>query len=69
MKEGLYKPTGELQGDTRPMPNRGTETGMTGQNTHCMGTDKGVDATNSRSGLKSHTGSDPMDRNMPVGER
>lgn len=29
MKDGMYKPSGELQGDNKPIPNAGSETGVT----------------------------------------
>lgn len=47
MKSGkngdMYCPTGELQGDTKPMPDRGTSTGVS----DTYGADLGQDATNS----------------------
>ncbi len=43
MKSGSYHPNGELQGDTKPMPDRGTSTGVT----DTYGADIGQDATNS----------------------
>lgn len=52
-KNDMYRPTGELQGDTKPMPDRGTGTGLNGDT---YGADIGVDATNSMgrmSGTKS----------------
>lgn len=42
-KSGMYKPSGELQGDTKPMPDRGTRTGLNGDT---YGADIGVDACN-----------------------
>lgn len=46
MSETNYIPNGELQGDTKPMPDRGTSTGLNGDT---YGADIGSDATNSTS--------------------
>lgn len=58
----LYKPTGELQGDTRAMPNRGTATGMTpnpfGSDVDNVGHDLGADATNTMGSIASACRSD-----------
>lgn len=59
-----YKPSGELQGDDRPMPDRGTGTGMT-PNQQTAGFALDVDATN-RAGRLRGTDSDPADRCTPV---
>ena len=70
--ESNYKPdgTGVVMGDTAPMPDRGTSTGLTGFDTH---NDMSIDpdATNTM-GKISGTGSDPMaecytEDNPPVG--
>ena len=39
---GMYTPSGELQGDTKPMPDKGTRTGVT----KTYGADLGVDSCN-----------------------
>lgn len=44
MSEINYKPTGELQGDTKAMPDRGTGTGLNGDT---YGASIDVGATNS----------------------
>jgi hypothetical protein len=61
MSESNYKPdgTGVVMGDRKPMPERGTGTGMTGVNTVTDGRDLGVDAIN-RLGALTGTDSDPM---------
>lgn len=56
-----YKPSGELQGDTRAMPDRGTSTGMTGVATDFGGYSIDVDATN-RMGAADGTSSNPMEQ-------
>ena len=58
MSESNYKPSGELQGDTKAMPDRGTSTGMTGLDTHSEGMSLDQDATNAMGGIKSATQSD-----------
>jgi hypothetical protein len=62
MSESNYKPdgTGVVMGDRKPVPDRGTSTGMTGIKTDTGGYSIDVDATNSL-GKMSGTGSDPMD--------
>lgn len=62
MSESNYKPdgTGVVMGDTKPMPDRGTETGMTGFATDTGGMSLALDATN-RIGALTGTDSDPMD--------
>lgn len=62
MSDSNYKPSGELQGDTKPMPDRGTTTGMTGYATELDGTGLGVDATNSLGSITGATSSDPADQ-------
>ncbi|THF55918.1 hypothetical protein [Pseudothauera rhizosphaerae] len=60
MKDKCYIPNGELQGDNRPMPNRGTGTGVG----DTYGADISPDATNREGGFKGR--SHPVDRDMPV---
>lgn len=43
---GMYVPKGDLSGDKKPMPDKGTSTGVT----DTYGADIGVDSTNSMSG-------------------
>lgn len=61
MSDSNYKPdgTGVVMGDTKPMPDRGTGTGMTGYDTHGEGMSLGVDATNTSGKITGATGSDP----------
>jgi|GEM_PF-6670308 hypothetical protein len=59
MKECNYKPSGELQGDTKAMPDRGTRTGMNGD-TYGASLDQG--ATNSHGKLGGATKSDAWDQ-------
>lgn len=61
MKDGKYIPNGDLQGDTKGMPDRGTSTGLNGDT---YGADISGDATNSMGGM-SDTGSDDMSCDMP----
>lgn len=58
MKDSNYKPSGELQGDTKAMPNRGTSTGMNGD-TYGASLEQG--ATNSQGRIGSATKSDAPD--------
>lgn len=51
-----YTPSGELQGDTRPMPDRGTSTGVD----DTYGADLSQEATNSQGSIASATKSDGM---------
>lgn len=51
-KSGMYKPSGELQGDTKPMPDRGTTTGLQGDT---YGADLSLTATNSMGGISGAT--------------
>jgi hypothetical protein len=60
MSESNYIPSGELQGDTKSMPDRGTSTGMSG-NTDLGGMSIGADSTNSMGSIKSSTKSDAID--------
>lgn len=57
MKDSSYKPSGELQGDTRAMPDRGYGAGVTDS----YGANLGSDATNSQGSLGNSAKSDPMD--------
>lgn len=52
-----YKPNGEVQGDTKAMPDRGTSTGAS----DTYGADISPDATNRMGGLGNAANSDPMD--------
>lgn len=63
MSESNYKPDGKgvVMGDTKPMPDRGTGTGMTGVNTVTDGRSLDSDTTNSI-GQLTGTDSDPMDQ-------
>ncbi|HEY8359106.1 MAG TPA: hypothetical protein VIL30_16745 [Ramlibacter sp.] len=56
MKEG-YVPNGELQGDDKPMPDRGTSEGVT----DTYGADLGQNATNRQGSIRGSSGSDGMD--------
>lgn len=56
MKSTNYKPSGELQGDTRAMPDKGCNTGVT----DTYGANLNRDATNRRGSLGNAAKSDPM---------
>lgn len=58
------RPTGQLQGDDAPMPDRGTKTGFSGHPDQLDGTSTDGDATNRTGSVKA--GSDPADRSMPI---
>ncbi len=60
----MYKPTGDLQGDTKGMPDRGTSTGMN-DNTELDGMSIDPSATNRQVGISGSTKSDSADSNMP----
>jgi hypothetical protein len=64
MSDANYKPdgTGVVMGDTKPVPDRGTTTGMTGYATELDGNGLGLDATNSLGSITGATGSDPMEQ-------
>jgi hypothetical protein len=62
MSESNYKPSGELQGDTKAMPDRGTRTGMTGYNTHSEGKNLDTDAINRIGGISGSTKSNPAEQ-------
>lgn len=55
MDGDMYKPNGELQGDTKPMPDRGTSTGMNGDS---YGADLSQDSTNRQGSIGRATQSD-----------
>ncbi len=57
MESGMYKPSGELQGDDKPMPNKGTETGVT----ETYGADLGQNADNRVGAIGGSTKSDKGD--------
>jgi hypothetical protein len=62
------RPTGELQGDNKAMPDRGTSTGMNGD-TYGASLDQG--ATNNRGAIAGHTKSDAWDKcstDNPIGK-
>ena len=67
MSEANCRPNGELQGDTRAIPNRGTGTGMGRADAMGMSLDK--DATNRRGGIGGAAKSDPWDDTTPSDER
>lgn len=56
--EYCYKPSGELQGDSKAIPDRGTGTGVTDS----YGADLSADATNRLGSIRGMTGSDPGDQ-------
>lgn len=61
MSDTHYKPSGELQGDTKAMPDRGTTTGMTGYDPVLDGMSLGQDDTNYVGSIKSTSKSDAGD--------
>ncbi len=56
-QSGTYRPMGELSGDTKSMPDKGTSTGVS----DTYGADLSVDATNSHGGMGRDTKSDGME--------
>jgi len=52
-----YIPNGELQGDSKPIPDRGSETGVT----DTYGADLSPDAKNRLGGIRGATQSDGME--------
>lgn len=58
----FYKPSGELQGDTKAMPDRGTTPGYSGDT---YGADLSQDANNRIVGIAGSTKSDSHDQKMP----
>ena len=57
MKDDNYQPTGQLQGDTKPMPNQGTATGVT----DTYGADLSQSADNRIGTITGSTKSDGME--------
>ncbi len=57
MKNDQYIPNGELQGDDKPMPNQGTDTGVT----DTYGADLGQNATNRTGSIVGSSKSDGME--------
>lgn len=64
MSDDNYKPSGELQGDDRPMPDRGTSTGLGVGGSYGASID--VNATNSMG--SAHLPSDAPDDCCPPGD-
>jgi len=60
MKSDMYKPSGELQGDDKAMPDRGTATGAV-MNSQDLGMSTDADAINRIGSIRGSTKSDPMD--------
>jgi hypothetical protein len=62
MHKGRYHPTGELQGDDKALPDRGTSVGHTGK-TEAAGIDhdQSCEATNRIGSIKGTSKSDPCD--------
>lgn len=60
---GMYTPSGELQGDTSGLPDRGTSTGMN-DNTQTDGRSLDQSTTNSMGGIGGSTKSDDMTKDM-----
>jgi hypothetical protein len=58
MKDCNYKPSGELQGDTKGLPDRGTGTGWHGADPMLDGRSTDADATNSLGSIGGATKSD-----------
>lgn len=58
MKNDMYRPSGQLQGDDSAMPNKGSTTGMAGAQTYGASVQPG--ATNSGPGIHRATLSDAM---------
>jgi hypothetical protein len=57
MKNDQYTPSGELQGDSAPMPNKGTDTGVT----DTYGADLSQSADNRIGSIAGATKSDGME--------
>ncbi len=55
---------GELRGDTKPMPDRGTGTNVS----DTYGADIGLNSTNRIGGISGATKSDPAAQDMPHGK-
>lgn len=60
MNEKNYRPNGEVQGDSRPMPDRGVSTGVT----DTYEADLSGDAINRMGGMGRAAKSDPADECM-----
>jgi hypothetical protein len=67
MSESNYKPTGELQGDTKAMPDRGSATGTSG-NEVLDGASLDADATNRVGPIGRQTRSDKGDELIEAGD-
>jgi hypothetical protein len=63
MSEANYRPSGDLQGDTKAMPDRGTGTGMDGDS---YGASLSPDAINRTGGMGGAAKSDPAERCLPL---
>jgi hypothetical protein len=61
VSESNYVPNGMLQGDTKGMPDRGTSTGLTGEDPQLDGASIDGEATNRIGSITGATGSDPAD--------
>lgn len=68
MKDCNYKPSGELQGNTKGMPDRGTSSGM-GDNAQTEGMSLDPDAINRVGGIGSATGSDPAEQSKSASQQ
>ncbi len=66
MKSGMYKPTGDLQGDDKGMPNAGTGTGLNGDT---YGADIGPSSTNREGSITGATKSDDMGQCFGTAEK
>jgi hypothetical protein len=58
MSEANYRPNGQIQGNTKDLPDRGTSTGLNGDT---YGADIGADATNRVGRMTDCTKSDPAE--------
>jgi hypothetical protein len=54
-------PNGELQGDDKALPDRGTSVGHSGHNEHLEGADLGPESTNRLGSIKGTSKSDAAD--------
>lgn len=64
MMETNYKPTGQIQGDTKSMPDRGHSTGVS----DTYGADLSGDACNCQGDIGRASKSDKQDQSMPVNQ-
>lgn len=62
MSDTNYRPSGELQGDSKAMPDKGTGTGFTGTDPQTGGMSTDSEATNSMGGMGKASKSDAMDQ-------